>query len=556
MPPSPALSGIGSPSLASSGNTAQERVKQQRFPILHELAVQELSRSDLWARWDEGTEEDFTTALNKVADFDKDHQKWVLKRNCWKELDVFEYDYANEEDRQKAINNAIRQYDRLRISASDPLWQKLLPKTDRGKGICLSRLQAALAKGPSVSAAKQRADTASVSGGDSEKDDPTALKKGKGGEAMSRSSSHTSTGKKLSASEARAKRLLADPKKKKAVVEPTKKAAPKTSAPKSTTTAKAKPTKDARVLSKEIVSDSDSSDEEVSIAASTKPKAPAASASKPPQRVAERPRATEKTRESLPLKPKPAAMTKAPPREERREKEKDTIRAQVIAKPIKPRTKRSWEDDDDDSSSSGTPLSKRTKPVAKAPPAPTTSSAKARTASDASQNSRGGANSGAAVPKAKNTSPAKSSPLASSPPTNASEADQERRDRAALARIRERERERDRERERGRDTAVRSSSSSTDSSSVGAGMARKRPLPGTAADNHHHSNNRATKRLRPSQEAIEMATRFKHFYARYQQLHHDITSHDNPDPGKVTDLLDMHERLSRWKTEIYAAVEA
>jgi RNA polymerase II elongation factor ELL len=552
MPPSPALSGIGSPSLASSGNTAQERVKQQRFPILHELAVQELSRSDLWARWDEGTEEEFMTALNKVADFDKDHQKWVLKRNCWKELDVFEYDYANEEDRQKAINNAIRQYDRLRISASDPLWQKLLPKAERGKGTCLSRLQAALAKGPSVPAAKQRADTASVSGGDSEKDDPTALKKGKGGEAMSRSSSQTSTTgkKKLSASEARAKRLLADPKKKKAVVEPTKKAAPKTAAPKSTAAAKAKPTKDERVLSKEIVTDSDSSDEEVSLAASTKPKAPAASTSKPPQRVAERPRATEKTRESLPLKPKPAAMTKAPPREEKREKERDTIRAQVIAKPIKPRTKRSWEDDDDDSSSSGTPLSKRTKPVAKALPAPTTSSAKARTASDASQNSRGGANSGAAVPKAKNTSPAKSSPLASSPPTNASDADQERRDR--LARIRDRERERDRDRERGRDTAVRSSSSSTDSSSVGAGVARKRPLPG-AADNHH---NRAAKRLRPSQEAIEMATRFKHFYARYQQLHHDITSHDNPDPGKVTDLLDMHERLSRWKTEIYAAVEA
>jgi RNA polymerase II elongation factor ELL len=552
MPPSPALSGIGSPSLASSGNTAQERVKQQRFPILHELAVQELSRSDLWARWDEGTEEEFMTALNKVADFDKDHQKWVLKRNCWKELDVFEYDYANEEDRQKAINNAIRQYDRLRISASDPLWQKLLPKAERGKGTCLSRLQAALAKGPSVPAAKQRADTASVSGGDSEKDDPTALKKGKGGEAMSRSSSQTSTTgkKKLSASEARAKRLLADPKKKKAVVEPTKKAAPKTAAPKSTAAAKAKPTKDERVLSKEIVTDSDSSDEEVSLAASTKTKAPAASTSKPPQRVAERPRATEKTRESLPLKPKPAAMTKAPPREEKREKERDTIRAQVIAKPIKPRTKRSWEDDDDDSSSSGTPLSKRTKPVAKALPAPTTSSAKARTASDASQNSRGGANSGAAVPKAKNTSPAKSSPLASSPPTNASDADQERRDR--LARIRDRERERDRDRERGRDTAVRSSSSSTDSSSVGAGVARKRPLPG-AADNHP---TRAAKRLRPSQEAIEMATRFKHFYARYQQLHHDITSHDNPDPGKVTDLLDMHERLSRWKTEIYAAVEA
>lgn len=549
MPPSPALSGIGSPSLASSGSTSQDRVKLQRFPILHELAVQELPRLDLWARWDEGTEEEFTTALNKVAEFDKDHQKWVLKRNSWKELDVFEYDYAHEEDRQTAINNAIRQYDRLRISASDPLWQKLLPKSERGKGTCLSRLQAALAKGSSVPAAKQRADTASVSGGDSEKDE--ALKKGKGGEAMSRSSSQASTGKKkLSASEARAKRLLADPKKKKAVAEPTKKAAPKTSAPKSTAP-KAKPTKDGRVLSKEIVSESDSSGDEVSLAASTKPKAAAPPASRPTQRPVEKPRPTEKARETPPLKPKPAATTKAPPREEKKEKEKDTIRAQVIAKPIKPRTKRSWEDDDDDSSSSGTPLSKRAKPAAKTLSAPVTSSAKARTTSDASQNNRGGgASSGVAIPKAKNTSPAKSSPLASSPPTNASDADQERRDRAALARIRERERDR----ERGRDTAIRSSSSSTTSTDSSSGasisVARKRPLPADA------NRSVAAKRLRPSQEAIEMATRFKHFYARYQQLHHDITSHENPDPGRVTDLLDMHERLSRMKTEIYAAVEA
>lgn len=537
MPPSPALSGIGSPSLLSSGNTAQERLKQQRFPILHELAVEDSTRTDLFARWDEGTEEEFDTALRKIADFDNSLQKWVLKRNSWKELDVFEYSYVHEEDRQKAINNAIRQYDRLRLSASDPLWQKLLPKTDRGKGICLSRLQAALAKGP---APKQRADAASVSGADSEKDDLTsaAPKKGKGGEAMSRSSSQTSTGKKkLSASEAQAKRLLSDPKKKKSpAAATTTKAAPKTSASKPS--AKGKPTKDGRILSKAIVSDSGSSDDEVPLSSMAKPKVAVGSVSKPVQRVVEKPRATEKTKESPALKPKPAAMAKTLPREEKREKEKDTIRAQVIARPIKPPTKRPRDAEDDDSSSSGTPLSKRVKPAVKTLPAPV-SLAKTRTSSDASQNGRG-ANSAATVPKAKNTSPAKSSPLASSPPTNASDMEQDRR---ALARIRERERDR----ERGRDTAVRSSSSSTDSS-VSVNTAKKRlPTDSLAANK--------AKRQRPSQETIEMATRFKHFYARYQQLHHDITSHDNPDPGKVTDLLDMHERLSRMKTEIYAAVE-
>jgi RNA polymerase II elongation factor ELL len=503
------------------------------------LAVQELSRDELLARWDEGTEEDFDTALNKVADFDKDVHKWVLRRNSWKELDVFEYNYAHDDDRQKAINNAIRWYDRMRLSPSDPLWQKLLPKSDRGKGICLSRLQAAIAKGPAVPAPKQRADGASASGGDSEKE-------GKGPEAMSRSSSQNSTGKKkLSASEAQAKRLLSTSKKKTAAAS-TAKAAPKTTAAKPA--AKGAPAKGGRVLSKEFVSDSSSSDDEEPLSTSMgKPKVSAAPV-KPAPRAAEKPKVTEKTNEAPTPKPKPAAAAKTQTREQKAAKEQDTIRAQVIAKPIRPPAKRPRDGDEDDSSSSGTPLSKRVKPVGKPLPAPV-SSAKARTASDASQNGRGPSQWGAA-PKPKTTSPVKSSPLAASPPTNASDMEQ---DRPALARARERERERDRDRERqrGRDNAIRSSSSSnTDSSSASVITAKKRPppsdaLPGTKAKRH-----------RPSQETIEMAARFKQFYARYQQLHHDISTHDNPDPGKVTDLLDMHERLSRMKTEIYAAVGA
>merc|ERR1711881_404091 len=46
----------------------------------------------------------------------------------------------SEEDRQAAIENAIRAFDRMRLPKDDPLWQKLLPKADRGKGITLSKL--------------------------------------------------------------------------------------------------------------------------------------------------------------------------------------------------------------------------------------------------------------------------------------------------------------------------------------------------------------------------------------------------------------------------------
>jgi RNA polymerase II elongation factor ELL len=549
LPPSPALSGIGSPSLLPSGNTTQDRAKQQRFPLMHELAVQDLSRQDLLERWDGGTEEEFDLALDKVASFDKDLNKWVLRKNCWKDLDIFEYHYSDDGRRQKAITNAIKWFDRNRVSASDPLWQKLLPKADRGKGICLSNLQVTLAKGPVVPAPKQRTDTASASGGDSEKDDSatSTTKRAKGGEPMSRSNSQTSTGKKkLSASEAQAKRLLSTTKKK-PLPAATTKAAPKPAAPKPAAKAAA-PAKAGRFLSKEFVSDSSSSDDEVPLSTSKgKPKAAGAPAPKPTQRAAEKPRATEKagekTKETAAPKPKPAAVAKASPREQNNDKEKDTIRAQVIAKPIRPAAKRPRDADDDDSSSSGTPLSKRVKPAAKPLPAPI-ASAKGRTASDASQNGRGaGGGVGVAVPKAKNTSPVKSSPLASSPPTNASDMEQ---DRAALSRARERERERERRRE----TAVRSSSSSNTDSSVNVSMAKKRPPTDALA-----GNNSKAKRQRPSQETIEMATRFRQFYARYEQLHYDIASHDNPDPSRVTDLIDMRDRLSRMKNEIYAAVE-
>lgn len=540
LPPSPSLGGIRSPSLAPGGNSAQERAKQQRFPIIHELAAQESSTQDLLAKWTGGTEEEFHAALKKVADFDEILQKWVLKKLYWKELDVFNYDYSHEEDRQKAINNAVKQYDRMRLGASDPLWQKLLPKSERGKGICLSKLQAAIAKGPTAPASKQKPDAASISGGDSEKDDSaSSAKKGKGGEPMSRSSSQTSTGKKkLSPSEAQAKRLLSTSKR--PVAAAAQKASSKASSSKGT--GKGAGAKGGRILSKEFVTDSDS-DEPLS-ASMPKSKASAPPASKPTERVTERPKAAEKPKEAPAPRPRPVTAGKSLPKDKEKEKEKreqdnekDTIRAQVVAKPVKPPTKRPRDADDDDSSSSGTPLSKRVKPNLKAPPAPV-GSGKSRSASDASQNGRG-AGPGVAVPKAKNTSPLKSSPL-TSPPTNASDLEQGRPPLAGA-------RESDRRREHDRDSGVGSTGSNADSS-IDVNTGKKRPpsdsLPGQKA-----------KRQRPSQDTIQKASMFKQFYARYQKLHHALAGSENPDPDQVTDLLDMHDRLSRMKAEIYAAVE-
>ncbi|KAJ4297035.1 hypothetical protein N0V88_003951 [Collariella sp. IMI 366227] len=522
LPPSPALSGVRSPSLAPSSNNPQERQKQHRFPIIHELAVRSRSLEELSAKWNEGTEQEFSAALRKVADFDREIQKWVLRAKYYKELDVFAYNYAREQDRQKAIDNAIKQYDRLRLGTSEEEWQRLLPKSDRGKGICLSKLQATFAnKSAQMPAPKSKPDAAGHSGADSDHSASSVTKKGKEGEPMSRSSSQTSIGKKkLSSSEAQAKRMLSTTKK--PVRAPSAKPASKVSPAK--TTAKGPAAKGGRVLSKEFVSESSSSEDEAPLSKSMPKSKAVAGVSKLMVRASEKPKPFERTKESAPLKPKPTTTTKALPRDGRVEREKDTIRA--VAKPIRPGTKRPRDADDDDSSSSGTPLSKRVKPITKAPPAPT-AQPKGRTASD------------------------KTNPLTrprTAPRSNV-ESD---RPKLGIARPRERVPER----ERDRNTSHRSmsaSSNTTDSGvSIGLGIARKRP----AVDSLPPSTNRAAKRHRLSQETMEMAAKFKQFYVRYEQLHSEMVGHENPDPNKMVDLLDMHERLSRMKNEIYASVEA
>lgn len=523
-------------------------MKQQRFPIIHELAVRDLSFDELFKKYDGGTDEEFSAALKKVADFEEGSQKWALKRGYWKELDVQEYDYNSPEDRQKAIDNAVRQYDRMRIGVLDPLWQKLLPKAERNKGTCLSKVQAAIAnKGSIPKINVSKTDASSVSGADSEKDDSTSsgAKKGKGGEAMSRSGSQTLK-KKPSASEAQAKRILSNSKKPAAA---TARASPKVSPTKAAGSAKASnAAKNSRVKSKEFISDSDSDDDSVPLSSSLpKPKSVTAPTPKPAERVVEKPRVTERVKEPLVQKTKSTLATRPAP------KEKDTIRAQApAAKSVKAPAKRPREPEEDDSSSSGAPLlSKRIKSGAKAQAAPVTS-IKQRAPSDASLNSRA-TSSGNSLAKSKNNSPVKSSPLASSPPTNASELEH---DRSATARDHVRGRDRDRDFDRDRDTIVSRAGSSTSSSvgggfgsSSGSGTGKKRPADDSSPEGK-------VKRQRLSDEVLNKANKFKQFYSRYEALHREIKALEDPSAERVAHLVEMHARLLEMKTEIYKEAEA
>jgi RNA polymerase II elongation factor ELL len=548
-PGSPAFAPVGSPLLAATGTPSQDLLKQHRYPIIHELAVCDHTFDELFKKYDAGTEGEFSTALNKVADFVDNSQKWSLKRAYWKDLDVQEYDYKSPEDRQKAIDNAIRQYDRMRIGVSDPVWQKLLPKAERNKGTCLSKLQAAIAnKGSVPKISVSKTDASSVSGADSEKDDSTSsgAKKGKGGEPMSRSGSQTK--KKLSASEAQAKRLLSNSKK----PAPAAKASPKVSPTKSTAPAKATAaSKNPRVKSKEFVSDSDSDEVPLS---SSMPKPRSVAGPKPIDRVVEKPKVAERVKEPAVQKPKSTLAARPAPGE----KERDTIRAQApAAKAIRAPVKRQREVEEDDSSSSGAPLlSKRQKSGAKTQVAQVSNSLKQRTASDASHNSRA-TTSVNSLAKSKNTSPIKSSPLASSPPTNASELEH---DRLATARDHGRGRDRERDMDRERDTIVSRAGSSTGSSTGGSvgggyggssssGIGKKRPVDDSSSPEGR------LKRQRLSDEVINKANKFKAFYSRYEALHREISALRAPSEEAVADLQEMHLRLVDMKNEIYKDVE-
>ncbi|KAF7537784.1 hypothetical protein G7054_g3489 [Neopestalotiopsis clavispora] len=112
---------------------------QLRDTIVHELAVGNQTYGELSEKWEWG-EDELQSMLSMVAN--KLGDKFSMKPYYWKELDVWNYKYEPLEHRQKAIENAKRQYDKLRLETTHEAWERLLEEKDRGKGIVLSKLPA------------------------------------------------------------------------------------------------------------------------------------------------------------------------------------------------------------------------------------------------------------------------------------------------------------------------------------------------------------------------------------------------------------------------------
>ncbi|KIV95786.1 hypothetical protein PV10_03400 [Exophiala mesophila] len=147
-PSSPFLSASYSPRQGptsaplASGVSSKDQIRLDaiRKPLIHLLAIKPLTSRGVAEKL-RAPRDDVEKVLDKVARDTKvgDGRK-ELKEKSYRELDVFEFRYRTDDDRQAAINNAITVFDRTRVDKKDPLWQLLLPKEERGQGKCLSRL--------------------------------------------------------------------------------------------------------------------------------------------------------------------------------------------------------------------------------------------------------------------------------------------------------------------------------------------------------------------------------------------------------------------------------
>ena len=540
MPASPALGAIrpAQPitNPPTSAPTVQDEKSQKlqalKVPLLHLVAIRPMSLKFL-AQKISCSQDECKQVLEKIGKPARlDPTKWDLVDRAFKELDVWKFDYESDNDRELAIEHTISAYDRLRLSREDKLWQMLLPRDERGKGKILSKLH--LHEGPIQKSSTprihvQRTAEESVNGNntgnESDRKDRLAPNDA---EPMARSKSSDQIKKqKVSEKEAQSKRLLSkNPRKPGPTAKPRE--APKKAAKKGGSSGPV-------VKSTEFVHDSDEDEED-----------------KHPATITAR-GAGSKALEAAVKKPlKLSATTQNGSIEEFQKVEKDMKRAKH---PVK----------------------------ATSSPRSTSPGSKHRL-SDASHSS----SSASKLSRQRTTSsPLKPSPLGSSPPTNASDFDN--------------------------DSQLQHTSTSSTSSTpliaqshkapvtpklVDARAKDSSPMPQNTSEHclkrkandldsdiHVHnvptSNGHcspATKRARTSATSLHrcqnssnsasdtspaedreyilsQAERFKEYYVVYERLHREISMHPEGAPSdKILKVNEMHKRLVSMKDEIARAV--
>jgi RNA polymerase II elongation factor ELL len=281
------------------------RLQALKTPFIHLLAIRPVSTKFL-ARQTRSTIEDCIALVQKYGTENRiDREKYDLKDKFYKDLDVWKFPYPTQDDRQAAIDKAISAFDRMRLSRTDKLWQSLLPKEERGKGKCLSKLN--LQSG--LAGKKPATPRLTMDGADDRKDGDTT-----GNETDRPKGPSAAAPKKTSTPAAKAR----------AEKEPAKRP-PKNKNTNSTLTGRitkktggrppAKAATETKYKSAEFVHDSDESDDEMPDASS--PPAPArvpspAPAPAPAPTPAERPKPVKATAAKKPTQPPAKKTTQAP----------------------------------------------------------------------------------------------------------------------------------------------------------------------------------------------------------------------------------------------------
>ena len=562
----PAITSVPGPSDGRS-----TRLQALRTPLIHFLAARPAS-TKLLAQHLACKHEDVLEVLQKVGkEFRLDSTKWDLIDKVFKELDVWSFDYPNQEDRELAINRARSAFDRMRLSTQEKIWDKLLPKNERGQGKILSHLN--LHKGPIQKSATPKIqiqhssnESKSQDTGDLESDQKDRLAPSDA-EPMARSKSHGPIKRtKISEKEAQSKRLLSNgPKKVTSDVKPKeahppakKGGAPKKSAPKSSEFVNDSDEEDGLEDAASIQIPSDTLQSNNAMKRLPKPstlKEPAASSPKVNGIVKE-------VKATAPPKPSVSGKT-------------TSIKA-TSSSQNKPR-------------SDGKPLASKTgkdSKDGKKPKAPTKLTEKKSPASGATtpafkHRSSDTSPSSTAMKKTLSrsrttSSPHKPSPLGSSPPTNASDLDNPGRSSTSstpsFASARK---------NNGTPNGVglginghaRNTSEHTlkrkagdlDSDIHNHGVSLTNGITNGYTDGHVNGNTSSGKRQKISEHsphsdssdellarevALKKAQDFKKYYANYEKQYQEISQMNDPPQEKVDELMRMHRRLEELKDQI------
>jgi RNA polymerase II elongation factor ELL len=120
-------------------STNEAVIAALRVPVIHLLAREPASEASLakMCRTSSATMKELLPKIAKRSTQDSD--KWQLTDKSFREINPYSFPYSTQEEREQAIEGAIKSFDRMRLTKEDKLWQVLLPREQRGQGICLSR---------------------------------------------------------------------------------------------------------------------------------------------------------------------------------------------------------------------------------------------------------------------------------------------------------------------------------------------------------------------------------------------------------------------------------